>query len=409
MKILIIADSMPFKEDSGSRIRAANLLRSLAGHEVYLIGFEEEGAGFAESDLKEICAEIHCFKRPELPSFSKWMNHFSLKPLLAKRLYHKDFERKVKDLITDKAIDVCVAETLLMAEYARESGTAFKVLDEHNLEFIRSGRRFEISKGWLQKPYNFLSYWRLKRYELRTISEFDCCFVCSPEDEKIVKGSIPNQNVVVIPNTVDRHFFGSTPRDPESHKLVYIGTMWYEPNRDAVRNFYQEVMPLIRADFPDVNLVIVGNQPDGEVEFYAQKNDVTLTGYVEDIRPFLSQAAVCIVPLRMGSGTRIKILAAMAAGVPVVSSSIGCEGLEVEDGKNIAIADNPSDFSNKISRFLLDRDLRDQVGSAGRILIEKRYSNEIGMKILKDFWDNLSRTMEKNTGEPLDPKASSDE
>ena len=406
MKILFIADSLPFKEDSGSRIRAANLLRSLKNHEVYLIGFEEKDRGFVESDLKELCVETHVFTRPKLSLFTQWMNHFSLRPLLSIRLYHKDFERKVKDLITDKAIDVCVAETLLMAEYARRRETVFKILDEHNLEFIRSEHRVKVSKGWLKKPYNFLVYWRLKRYELRVINEYDCCFVCSPEDEKIVKKSIPKQEVAVIPNTVDRHFFRLSQCDPESFKLIYMGTMWYEPNRDAVRYFYQEVMPLVKADFPDVNLVIVGEQPKAEMEFYAKKIDVTLTGYVEDIRPYLSQAAVCIVPLRMGSGTRIKILVAMAAGVPVVSSSIGCEGLEVEEGKNIAIANNPYDFKEKISRFLQDRDYRDQIASEGRILIENRYSNEIGMEILKAYWNNLSRTLEKVTSEPLDRQAS---
>ncbi len=406
MKVLLVADSLPFKEDSGSRIRTANLLRSLNDHEVYLIAFDEADRNVGGSDLKDLCTEIHVYNRPQLSSLSKWMNHFSLRPLLSKRLSHKGFEDKVQELITEKAIDVIVAETLLMAEYARRKEPVFKILDEHNLEFIRSERRVKVSKGWLKKPYNFLGYWRLKRYELRVINEFDCCFVCSPEDENIVKKSIPGQEVVVIPNTVDRHFFRFSQCDPESYKLVYLGTMWYEPNRDAVRYFYQEVMPLLKADFPDVNLTIVGDQPKEEVEFYAKKNDVTLTGYVEDIRPYLSQAAVCVVPLRMGSGTRIKILAAMATGVPVVSSSIGCEGLEVEDGKNIVIANNPCDFKEKISRFLQNRDYRDQIASAGRILIENRYSNEIGMEILKAFWNNLSRTIEKVTSEPLDRQAS---
>ncbi|MFA9454909.1 MAG: glycosyltransferase family 4 protein, partial [Candidatus Aminicenantaceae bacterium] len=352
MKVLFLADFVPYPETSGSKLRAAGLLRSLKDHEVHLVVLKERSESVDNEHLPRLCSHLYVLDRPEFSPLRRCINHFSFKPLLSKKRFHSSIHDVLSNIIREHRIEVIIAETLLLAEYARGRSEVFSILDEHNLEFVRAGRRNEVARGFLLKLKTWLIFKRLERYELEAIKDFDTVFVCSQTDRDVITRRLPGQVVQVVPNSVDTDYFAFHEDRPISHKIVYIGTMWYEPNRDAALYFADQALALLRAERPELEFLIVGDQPPQARSIFSRKEGIVLTGFVEDVRPFLHEAALSVVPLRMGSGTRLKILASMAAGTPVVSTSVGCEGLSVTDGKNICIADSPAQFKTQILRLL---------------------------------------------------------
>jgi glycosyltransferase involved in cell wall biosynthesis len=204
----------------------------------------------------------------------------------------------------------------------------------------------------------------------------------------------------IVPNGVDTDFFtpGTDPVDP--NRLVFTGAIDYRPNTDGVLYFCAEILPRIHAAEPGATFAIVGRTPPRQVRRLAHR--VLVTGTVPDVRPWMRQAAVFVVPLRVGSGTRLKILEAMATGCAVVSTSLGCEGLEVAPGEDILIGDTPETFAEQVVRCLRDPDLRAQLGARGRALVERRYRWEAIGEELAAFYQELrkARVAVTRPGEP---------
>ncbi|MGQ9617709.1 MAG: glycosyltransferase family 4 protein [Candidatus Aminicenantia bacterium] len=390
MNILVISPFVPFLQDNGFKIRLISFLYALKGKNVYLVCFyEKEG----EKDLsggEDLVKEIYFFRRKNISKLQKLLNHFSLKPLLSKRFFRKDASEIVRRVINKNKIEVVIVESLLMAEYVRGLRNVYKILDEHNIEFIRAKRRFENTRNILKKIYYFLIYLRLKRYELKVIKNFEACLVCSEVDRKLVKRYL-DVEPIVIPNTIDINYFYPKRRGVSTKTIVFLGTLWYEPNFDAVKFFLKEIFPIIKKRVADAKFLVIGegSRKDFDFECYETK-DVIFSGYVDDVRDYLSEARVFVAPLRMGSGTRFKILVAMAMGLPVVSTSIGCEGLDVEDGVNILIADRSEDFANKVIELIENEELRKSISSNGRSLVESKYSNDIVKEKLRNILKNLN-------------------
>jgi glycosyltransferase involved in cell wall biosynthesis len=179
----------------------------------------------------------------------------------------------------------------------------------------------------------------------------------------------------VIPTGVDLEYFRPEPGNEQPYTLVFTGAMDWLANQDAICYFVDEILPLVREQVPETDLWVVGRNPSERVRSLAEKkNGITVTGEVEDVRPYVRDAAVYIVPLRVGGGTRLKIFEAMAMGKAVVSTSIGAEGLPVRDGENILLADERQDFAQKIVNLLRDPATRNRLGQAGRRLVESEYS-----------------------------------
>lgn len=396
MRILFLSPFVPYPENSGSKMRAMSLLRSLKDHEVILLAFKDKKERIHDKELKKYCSELYVFQRPVITAIQRFINHFSFKPLLSIRFYTSEAQKKLKEILKDKEIKIVVTETLLMAEYIRSQKNIYNVLDEHNLEFVRASRRIKGCKSWAKKIYFYLIMMRLKKYELKTLTNFDRCLVCSKVDKKTLEKFFPDKNVNVIPNTVDTHYFSYIQKAPDSKKIIFTGTMWYEPNVDAVRYFSREILPLLKADFPDVEFDIVGDRPTEDILSLSAEKGVSITGYVDDIKPFLSKASVFVAPIRMGSGTRLKILGAMSMGIPVVATEVGCEGIEVTDGENILIAENPYQFRDKIMKLFKDRNLRNHISKEGRTLIEQKYSHEVVERELISLWEEIESEIRRD-------------
>ena len=214
------------------------------------------------------------------------------------------------------------------------------------------------------------------RFEERTLARFDGVLAVSDADRETLHALYPGairQPVHVVPTGVDTEFFSPAPSEPGSRNLVFTGSMDWLPNEDAMNYFCRDILPLVRAEQPDVTLSIVGRTPTPAVKRLAEVPGVTVTGRVDDVRPYMKAAAVYVVPLRIGGGTRLKIFEAMSMAKAVVSTTVGAEGLPVTSGGNAMLADQPASFARAIVELLRDVDRRAALESAARALVVEHY------------------------------------
>jgi len=250
-----------------------------------------------------------------------------------------------------------------------------RVITMHNVEHLLLFQRSNIQKSALMRLAYKRALRKFKEYEVDTLSEFDHIFVVSDNDKKVfISEGIQKEKLSVVPNGVDCDYFKPRNTVTDSINVLFMGTLSYDPNLVAVRIYLENIHPIIKKEFQDFRFYVVGKNPPKWLKKYAQHDpSVVVTGFVEDVRPYIMNVDVCIAPLTVGSGTRLKILEYMAMGKPVVSTTIGAEGLEIDDGKNILIADDWSEFADKIIELLNDDHLAKKIGTNGRKLVEEKY------------------------------------
>jgi glycosyltransferase involved in cell wall biosynthesis len=229
----------------------------------------------------------------------------------------------------------------------------------------------------------------VRHWESRVTQKFDRCEVVSELDQKILQNSYPQTSIEVVPNGVDTEAYRPLPRTTGTPTLLFVGKMDYIPCEDAVLYFSREIFPLVQKQVPDLRLLIVGVNPSPKV-IQLNSAAIHVTGRVADIIPYYRQSSLCVVPLRAAGGTRLKILEAMALGRPVVSTSIGAEGLDVVDGKHLLIADSPEAFGEKVLLLLKNPDQYHQVAEQARRLVETRYDWNCIANRLNDMYADLS-------------------
>jgi sugar transferase (PEP-CTERM/EpsH1 system associated) len=249
-----------------------------------------------------------------------------------------------------------------------------RVLDLHNVNTLLDYRHFRQARHPIEKLVWFVEWHKMRTYERTVVTCFDKCLVLSPTEKEHLLRLAPGADVTVAPHGVDTAYFDNpTPERHEPMTLTFVGKMSYRPNIDAALYFCQGILPLIRRHFPDVRLEIVGMEPPESVRRLGEMSGVTVTGWVEDIRPYLRRATVCVVPLRVGAGIRIKIVEALAMAKAVVSTPVGCEGLGLNDGEHLLIADSAKEFATAVCRLLADKTLRLRLGWAGRHFVLEQY------------------------------------
>jgi glycosyltransferase involved in cell wall biosynthesis len=226
--------------------------------------------------------------------------------------------------------------------------------------------------------------WRkMEAAERRYLRLADRVLTVSESDRDAFRPFVDPAKLTVIPTGVDVDYFQPIPGKESPSCLVFTGSMDWLPNEDAILFFVDAILPLIKQQCPDASLEVVGRSPSRKLQALAQtEKSLHLTGWVDDIRPFVARGAVCIVPLRIGGGTRLKIFEAMAMNKAVISTSVGAEGLPVCSGKNILLADTPSAFADSVISLLRDSNQRHRLGSAARVLVQENYS---WSKIVESF------------------------
>jgi glycosyltransferase involved in cell wall biosynthesis len=269
------------------------------------------------------------------------------------------------------------------------------VVDLHDITYDLA-RQFARAGG---SPYRRLyaaANWRkLRREELKLYRDADGVCLCSALDEKRVLDEVPRARTVVIPNAADVEYFQPHPTDspPGDRTVVYFGLLSTVPNVDAVVHFIRDIWPRISAAHPDARCKIIGGGPPPSLQALAGPR-IELTGFVHDLRPHLASAAAVVVPLRMGSGTRLKIVEGMAMGKAIVSTTLGAEGIEAEPGREILVADEPAAFAEAVNRLLDEPDLAARIGQAARKLAVERYAWSAAARALEGFY---RRILEGNT------------
>ncbi len=268
-----------------------------------------------------------------------------------------------------------------------------KVLFSHNVEAMIWRRHYEVARNPLWKLLAFREWLATRAAEKKYLRLADHVFAVSEKDRDVFVTFLDSNRLTVIPTGVDTEYFQRISQSETPHSLVFTGSMDWIPNDDGISYFIKEVLPLIRNQVPNVSLCVVGRKPSRRLrEFAAKDGSIRLTSWVEDIRPYLGVAEVCIVPLRIGGGTRLKIFEAMAMSKPVVSTSIGAEGLPVIHGENILLANRPADFASSVVSLLRNPVERKNLGDASRKMVKENYSWErVADKFAKALADVAAR------------------
>jgi len=279
---------------------------------------------------------------------------------------------KLQNLVFTHKIDIVFVHTLNMAQFCYDISAITKILDVADSRTLTHKRNLFLNKGNL---LDRMRYYRVKRYESIITKYFDISTTVSEVDASVFKSLSPTINISVVPNGVDTNYFHPLPQMEELFpSLIFWGNMDFLPNVDAVLYFYHSIFPLIKKKITNIRFFIVGSSPVEDIRVLSRDETVTVTGYVDDLRPWIAKGTVSICPMRLGAGIKNKILEAMAMQRPVVSTHLGAEAIDVYSGGNIILADNPKEFAAKIIELLGNKPMRLKIAYEGKKLVEEHYT-----------------------------------
>jgi polysaccharide biosynthesis protein PslH len=300
--------------------------------------------------------------------------------------------------LQNDAVDVCVADFLVAAANVPSAPRVPIVLFEHNVEHMIWRRVAALERRPLRRALLEIETWKVRQAERRACEAADLVVAVSEDDRRRLRRLAPRSRCVAIPTGVDTSYFRPLARPEVANRLVFTGSMDWFPNEDAIQFFIDAILPGVRAAVPDVTLSVVGRNPSAALRAAAERAGVTVTGTVDDVRPYVDEASLYIVPLRAGGGTRLKIFEALAMGKAVVSTTVGAEGLAVTPGRDIVIADHPDEFARTVIALLRDPARRAELGRAGRLLVQRRYSWEQVSSEFDRFCESAARIRGERSG-----------
>ncbi|MGH8161991.1 MAG: glycosyltransferase family 4 protein [Gammaproteobacteria bacterium] len=371
---------------SGGRLRSFNIVNELARrHEVSVLTTHER-----DEDPRELERHLgHCRRVESFPFEAvKWRSPKF--PLVLARSWLSSLPvdlwkqrvpalwHRVRELLDSGEVNLCVVDFLFAVPNTPFDSRVPTVFFAHNVEHLILQRLCRAQKWpWLQAPLEI--EWRKERhYEARVCRKADLTIAVSPEDRQVFERLAPTARICDVPTGVDVDYFapsiGGQKKVQGVADLVFTGSMDWYPNEDAIRYFISDVLPFIRREVPGIGVAVVGRNPTGRLREEAKAAGVNATGRVADVRPYIADASVYIVPLRIGGGTRLKVFEALAMGKAVVSTSIGVEGLPLRDGEHFVRADAPRDFAESVVALLRDPERRRTLGETGRRLVVEHYA-----------------------------------
>jgi len=382
MKILFIQNRILFPTNTGGRIRTLNVLRYLARwHEVtYLCNLEAGEESHCDA-MREVGLKLETvpWKSPALGElkfyFSLALNMFSSLPFNVAKDNNPALRARAQQLAAEENFDLVVCDFIFMVPIAKGLDCRGSLLFQHNVEAQIFQRYVETASNGLRRWVMSRQWKKMIQFEKNAGQYFDAVIAVSDQDREQFRRDYGWNHVHVIDTAVDVEFF--QPREEENpHCVAFVGSMDWLPNQEGVEWFVRNVWPLLRREHPDAVFRVVGRNPSRQVEALGDVQGVEVLGTVPDVRPYLDQAVVIVTPLLVGGGTRIRIFEAMAMEKSVVSTSIGAEGLKVEDQKHILLADSVADFASAVSRLLTNREERMRIGQAARQLVCEKFAAE---------------------------------
>jgi polysaccharide biosynthesis protein PslH len=416
-RILFLAPKPPFPLTSGAAMRQFHLIRAystVASVELAFFCKDVQELSQARAGLAPYCERLHTFpvppaRRPGRLGPWQGLGRMMTRPMLARILESRELRHFVvdsagsTDLIHVSRLHLVNAvEPLLTGQRQRPR----LILDLDDVESVAKRRHLRAtpSRRWVNRLFHYYDLKRLIAYERQAIRRFDRVFVCSDKDRVM----LARPNVIVVPNGID------VPprlpeRQPETSTLLFCGLLSYWPNQDALRYFVEAILPHIQCEIPAARLLIVGRSPSADLLGLADGTSVCIEADVPSVVDYYRRAALAIVPLRIAGGTRIKILEAWALGVPVVTTSIGCEGLEGIDGSHFIVADTPKDFARACVDVLRSPSRFEPLVRSGRDVVHAKYrwetSSRIAIGAVQDLL-NLRMPVEVHTSEPCQDSTS---
>lgn len=372
MKILFISNWFPYPPSNGSKLRIYNLLRGLGQfHEVTLISFADElevDSGIHE--LQSICKGVHIISRKTYDphSFRARLGFLSSTPRSIRDTFSVEMADCIRAVQKQEDFDLVIASQIGTAVYRQFFNQTPAIFEEVEIGVLYEN--YARADSAYQRFRHGLTWSKHRRYLTGVIKGFTTSTVASEQEKQLLSGMLPEcRSVEVIPNCINLADYEGVHELPKPGSLIFTGSFRYHANYDSMFWFLGEIFPIIQSQVPDVNLTITGDHADLQLPTY---HHVNLTGFVDDVRPLVASAWVSLAPLRVGGGTRLKILEAMALKTPVVATSKGIEGLDVKNGIDVLIADTPQEFAKAVTSLIKDNGLRQMlVENAYRLVLEK--------------------------------------
>jgi glycosyltransferase involved in cell wall biosynthesis len=390
MKILWVKSDFLHPTTRGGQIRTLETLKRLhQRHEIHYVAFDlmdqPEGPAYAAEYCTRAYPVMHRVPKKTSLAFvgQLAMGVFQRLPVTVSRYRSKAMKRQIERILRVQRFDAIVCDFLFPAPNMPDLASC--VLFQHNVESMIWKRHVEHASG-LRGAYYRGQERRMLAYEGEVCRRVKSVIAVSEADAEMMRSEYGAKRVSAVPTGVDTAYFARPENPPHVADLVFLGSMDWMPNIDGIRWFVSEVLPLIRARRPECTLAIAGRKPTAEITALAQRDPrIQVTGTVPDVRPYLWGSAVSIVPLRIGGGTRLKIYEAMAAGIPVVSTTIGAEGLDIRDGETIRIGDNAQALADCCLALLNDPDGRARIADKARGMIAERYSWEVAARRFEEL------------------------
>ncbi|MCB9137176.1 MAG: glycosyltransferase [Caldilineaceae bacterium] len=410
MRLLFLTPQLPYPPRQGTTLRNFNLIKQLAArHTIDLAGFlaPTDDATYAQrtdSPLMTLCRRVDTVPAPQRSSAQRIRDTlFSLQPDMGLRLADEEMRALVARRLREEEYDLVQAEGIEMAQYgcmAGEQGIPW-IFDDHNCEYLLQKRNAVTDLRHISRlapgVYSLVQWQKLARYEAMLCRTADAVTVVSEADGRALRRIAPQLTTTVVSNGIDlsqyKHDAASQQDNEARPTLVFTGKMDYRPNIDAALWFGRDVLPLITDMMPTVRFQIVGMNPHPRLDELRENPYIEITGAVEDVRPYIDEAAVYVIPMRIGGGTRFKALEAMASRKAIVSTSLGVEGIGVQDGREMLIADEPVSMASAILQLLRQGTAeRAHLGEAGYRFVSAHYAWKKIVPTLEQVYEEVAET-----------------
>lgn len=379
MRILILDEEFPYPTNTGKRTRSFNLYRRLAKQfQIRYVGYGEtdsNAAAVLRAEGIEPIAVPNRVPAKQGPGFylRLFANLVSPWPYIVMSHFSRVYQEAVRASVADFRPDLVLCEWTPYAAYVKNLSSVRKVVSTHNIESDIWQRYYETETNLARRLYIREQWRKVQQFERAALGWVDGALAVSDLDRARLAQWRPGLALTVVPNGVDLDYFRPAPQPEERRHVVFTGSMDWRPNQDAVRYFVQEILPPLRRVCPDIECTFVGRSPPPDVQALGRVPGIHITGTVDDVRPYVDRAAVYVVPLRIGGGSRLKILEALSMERAVISTSVGAEGLDVVDHRHLRLEDDPEAFAKSVLALLDDPEQCRNLGAQGRRLVEQQY------------------------------------
>lgn len=398
MRILQIAPQVPFPLDDGGKIGIYNITKylSLRGHEIDFVCYRKHSDyASSHSALKEICNPFILDVQTDNNIFGAALNIFSNVPYNVSKFYSHVLEKFLRGKLKLEKYDVVHVDHLHMAwvvDFIKSEYGIPCILRQHNLEMTIMKRFIEHSSNIVLKKFAEVQYKKFLEYEPRMCGKFDSVASITPDDEKELLKLNPKVNSVVVPAGVDERLLKLEKHDVIPNSIAFMGSLEWLPNVDSINWFLSEIFPKVLKKSSDVKFFLYGKKSETIKVGDEIKSQVIIKGYVPDIWEEIMNKDAAIVPLRIGGGMRIKIVELLAAGQNVIATSIGAEGIPVENEKHLLIADDADSFANTILNFLNNRYDKEKMIANSKKFIEENFT----WRIMAEKFEEMYNAVVKN-------------